>query len=372
MLKDDSAVSALVGTRIYPELAEEGAQTPYVVYSVVSNTPIDTKDSAPVDEAQLEVFSVADTYAAANDLADKVRTALSRQTKTIIETVTVQSIKYTNEVTEVSAERNMYISVQDYTARLTPVALLLDVYPGAAAAYSLRKLRQNYTGPAIRVREETRQDEQDIYFDAHGNLDTIALHKFKGDATRLRVITLYDQSGNSRHATENTSDKRPIIVEGGNTVEVNNRPAILFDGVDDLLTNDDLLSDLDTTDMLILATYNDKFSAGSHGTIPRFYLRERAFSYDNFESITWSYVAGQHVLSYQVIGDTQEVFLDGVSQGTSSETQADFTSNKFYIGRWGSDNYMDGELQSLIIWNSDQSANRTGIESNINTYYNIT
>ena len=97
MLKDDSAVAALVGTRIYPELAEEGAATPYVVYSVVSNTPVDTKDSAPVDEAQLEVFSVADTYAAANDLADKVRAALSRQSKKVLDTVAVQSIKYTNE-----------------------------------------------------------------------------------------------------------------------------------------------------------------------------------------------------------------------------------------------------------------------------------
>ena len=121
MLSEDSAVSALVSTRIYPELAEEGAATPYVVYSVVSNTPVDTKDSAPVDEAQLEVFSVADTYAAANDLADKVRDALARKSKLVYDLATVQSIKYTNEVTEVSAERNMYISVQDYTVRLTPM-----------------------------------------------------------------------------------------------------------------------------------------------------------------------------------------------------------------------------------------------------------
>ena len=66
LLVNDSAVSALVGTRIYPELAEEGASAPYVVYSVVSNTPSDTKDGTPIDEAQLEIFSVGSTYAAAN------------------------------------------------------------------------------------------------------------------------------------------------------------------------------------------------------------------------------------------------------------------------------------------------------------------
>ena len=119
LLVNDSAVSALVGTRIYPELAEEGASAPYVVYSVVSNTPSDTKDGTPIDEAQLEVFSVGSTYAAANDLADKVRAALDRKSQIVVGTVTVQSIQYTNEVVEVSEKRDLYISVQDYTTRIT-------------------------------------------------------------------------------------------------------------------------------------------------------------------------------------------------------------------------------------------------------------
>jgi ABC-type molybdate transport system substrate-binding protein len=119
LLVNDSAVSAVVGTRIYPELAEEGASAPYVVYSVVSNTPSDTKDGTPIDEAQLEIFSVGSTYAAANDLADKVRAALDRKSQIVVGTVTVQSIQYTNEVVEVSEKRDLYISVQDYTTRIT-------------------------------------------------------------------------------------------------------------------------------------------------------------------------------------------------------------------------------------------------------------
>ena len=119
LLVNNSAVSALVGTRIYPELAEEGAFAPYIVYSVVSNTPSDTKDGTPIDEAQLEIFSVGNTYAAANDLADKVRAALDRKSQIVVGTVTVQSIHYTNEVVEVSEKRDLYISVQDYTTRIT-------------------------------------------------------------------------------------------------------------------------------------------------------------------------------------------------------------------------------------------------------------
>ena len=119
LLLNDSAVAAIVSTRIYPELAEEGVSAPYIVYSVVSNTPSDTKDGTPIDEAQLEIFSVGSTYAAANDLADKVRAALDRKSQIVVGTVTVQSIQYTNEVVEVSEKRDLYISVQDYTTRIT-------------------------------------------------------------------------------------------------------------------------------------------------------------------------------------------------------------------------------------------------------------
>jgi len=121
LLLDDSDVTAITN-RIYPELAVEGAAAPYIVYSVVSNSPSDSKRGTPVDDADIEIFSVASTYSAANDLADKVRAALDRKSKTVSVSggaVTVQSIQYTNEVTEVSAERSLYVSVQDYTVRIT-------------------------------------------------------------------------------------------------------------------------------------------------------------------------------------------------------------------------------------------------------------
>ena len=121
LLLDSSDVTAITN-RIYPELAVEGADAPYIVYSVVSNSPSDAQDGTPIDEAQVELFSVASTYSAANDLADKVRAALDRKSKTVSVSggaVTVQSIQYTNEVTEVSAERSLYVSVQDYTVRIT-------------------------------------------------------------------------------------------------------------------------------------------------------------------------------------------------------------------------------------------------------------
>jgi hypothetical protein len=47
--------------------------------------------------------------------------------------------------------------------------LLLDLYPNAAVAYSLRKLRDAYTGPAIRVRRAIDNAEQDFGFNDFNN-----------------------------------------------------------------------------------------------------------------------------------------------------------------------------------------------------------
>ena len=121
MLLNAPDVQDLVRGRYYPERAPEGAETPFIVYSVVSNQPSDSKNGAPVDEAQVEVFSVDATYADTNKLADLVRDALDRQSESQTidgETVTVESVQYTNEVTEVDTDKNLFVAVQDYTFRI--------------------------------------------------------------------------------------------------------------------------------------------------------------------------------------------------------------------------------------------------------------
>ena len=62
---------------------------------------------------------------------------------------------------------------------IDPPALLLDSYPGASVAYSLRKLSSTYAGSAIRVRRSSDNAEQDINFTA-GVLE----HTPGGKATR--------------------------------------------------------------------------------------------------------------------------------------------------------------------------------------------
>ena len=383
MLKDDSAVSALVGTRIYPELAEEGAATPYVVYSVVSNTPVDTKDSAPVDEAQLEVFSVADTYAEANDLADKVRAALSRQEKTVADTVTVQSIKYTNEVTEVSAERNMYISVQDYTARtiIAPPDYLFNNYGGALGAYSLRKLNGRYNGYAVRVRRESDDTAIDIGFDTSGQLLQKKLTDFCS-GTNGYVSVLFDQSGNGNDATQTDPATQPQIVTNGALYMVNNKPSIYYSSttlsINAMANQDrlDIYTAYQTTDTVYLLFANAPSSGryswvvqqnGTATGLEGDYVQpsETGVLYRNGAQVTI-------VDGTTTRGDLYTALVDN-QMGLELHENVQTTGwNTFLLNGYAGSLFLDGYVSELVVYASDQSANRTGIESNIMTHYSIT
>lgn len=67
-----------------------------------------------------------------------------------------------------------------YYRHLIEDGLLLDTYPNAAVAYSLRKLRTSYTGSAIRVRRSWDNAEQDFGFDNSGDLDVNSIENFVG------------------------------------------------------------------------------------------------------------------------------------------------------------------------------------------------
>lgn len=90
-----------------------------------------------------------------------------------------------------------------------------DAIPSIAAAYSTRRLLTSYTGPLLRlVADRTGYPEQDIGYTAAGDLDTAAAATFlDGDAGY--VATWYDQSGNTRNATQATLASMPLYVASG-------------------------------------------------------------------------------------------------------------------------------------------------------------
>jgi Alpha-L-arabinofuranosidase B, catalytic len=113
--------------------------------------------------------------------------------------------------------------------------LLLDRFPGAGSAYSLRKLSRKYRGACIRVRRSSDNAERDIGFS--GNfVDTVSYLGFTGGSSGF-IVNWYDQSRNNRHLSQTISSLQPRIVNSG-VIETNNgKPAIFFDGANDSLSN---------------------------------------------------------------------------------------------------------------------------------------
>ena len=78
----------------------------------------------------------------------------------------------------------------------------------------------------------------------------------------------------------------------------------------------------------------------------------------------------QHLVSAFTDATTDALFLDGTSDGTG--TVAPFTVENIFNRRLTNDsNRFEGYCQEMIIWDTDQSSNRTGIESDINGYFSI-
>ena len=62
------------GSRVYPLLRAEGSALPAIVYSRVSNAPINSLDgSSGLDAVRIQIDTYAATYAQAKAIADQVR-----------------------------------------------------------------------------------------------------------------------------------------------------------------------------------------------------------------------------------------------------------------------------------------------------------
>ena len=91
-LADDDGIGELVGTRIYPDVAAQGAALPHLVYTRITTDRGHTMDGPEgVQRPQFLMPCWAETRLSARALADKVRAALDGYKGAMGET-TVQAV----------------------------------------------------------------------------------------------------------------------------------------------------------------------------------------------------------------------------------------------------------------------------------------
>ena len=278
-------------------------------------------------------------------------------------------------------------------ATLTSTApLLLDLYPSAAAAYSLRKLRTAYSGNAIKVRRSSDNTELDIGF-INNILDTVSLLTFCGINNGF-VTTWYDQSGNSRNATMTTAANQPQIVSSGVVVLTNTKPALKFVDLNDHLQIASNFATFNNTTIFNVCdplnytgiSQNARFYDLFDGTNRIQYLNDANSSRLHVRNNLWqtgiiatqfttqNSPTNQFLSSVLALSSSNDLYLNNNIQSKISGNFAGDGINASVIGQRGdvanTTNFI-GDYQELIVYQTDQSTNRTAINNNINTYYGI-
>jgi hypothetical protein len=270
---------------------------------------------------------------------------------------------------------------------VAPYVGLLDSYPGAAAAYSVRLLKSDYTGNAIRVRRSSDNTEQDIGFSS-GNLDTTALTSFCS-GTNGFVTTWYDQSGNGRDATQTIAINQPQIVITGSIVTENTKSAIQYNGVPNglTITNRPLTG---ATSFSVFSIVNLKTSNNyemifvqTDGLSNDGRLEIRRNSTNNSLQYLGNDNSGSTMNGTLAVNNTQilssyigfsnvaTAHINNSLDATSTNTTINIGNYQSQIGQRGVGFSLNGVIQEVVVYASNQTSNRSGISTNINTYYAI-
>jgi hypothetical protein len=270
---------------------------------------------------------------------------------------------------------------------LSAVPLLLDLYP-ATAAYSVRKLRTAYTGACMRVRRSSDNAEQDIGFDISGYLDTASLLSFVGAGNGF-VVRWYDQQG-SNDVIQSGSTAQPRIVASGVLDVKNGIAAPRFDGSNDGLVKASLTINANNVSFFSVSSLNVLNSFGvihsqhsaSFSTIRTFCDTRISFfrnlvvtntsSTNFFADMSVSRNnTNQKLLSSFIDGSNNMSAFDNSATGGTATYTGSINNNGLYLGAQSGTSFLNGHIQEFIAFNTDESANRTAIETNINTYYGI-
>ena len=270
---------------------------------------------------------------------------------------------------------------------------LLDTYPNAAVAYSLRLLRTAYTGSAIRVRR-TDLTEANIGFTSAGNLDTTALLAFTGTGALDNgfITTWYDQSGNGKNATQTTAINQPQIVSSGSVLLQNGKPSAKFDGVNHSLQSPNTvvvngLSNLhfytvvQTADTSISAESKCIYHFNETGSWGQVFLalaqnliNARFGTSQAFNNLTQSITASTSLRLLTLYKNSTSDFIDvnntNILTATGKLSTIANTQSFFNLGK-GTLSFANANISEFVFYSTNQVSNNSAINTNIKNFYAI-
>ena len=270
-----------------------------------------------------------------------------------------------NSIPGIWTPREQEVGVR--TSRWAGLSGVLDTYP-AAIGYSLRALRASTANSAVvKVRRSSGSpSEQDF---TPSQITNGELAAWVGAGNSGFVTTWYDQSGSANHATQTNTALQPRIVNAGVVETEAGRPAIVWPSTSHSLNFAVRLTAIRT--YILLARCSDS----SQNNAP-FLLGDSIDFLYHAGNTTW--LDGGNAATVVKNGDNR---LNGVVTNFTTTNRstvryiftmiptANTTGSSLMQDRTGTGRSWIGPVQEVIIYTTDQTANRAAIEANITTHY---
>lgn len=259
---------------------------------------------------------------------------------------------------------------------------LLDGVIGAAAAYSLRDLTFLRGGPVVRVRRSSDNAENDF---TATQVSDGTLTAWVGAGNNGFVRTWYDQSGNGVHASQATTSLQPKVVDASTgLITVGSKAALSiatgntltfstsnFAGTFLDITAVASVSSYSSSGAMLLGSQTSSSTYWQFGPNTTFYVQGSSAPGGTGVNIANS---SRRLLNLHSSSTAEFARYNGIQYTRSTPISAIPSGLRFYTlftypsgEGW---NWI-GTAQEVLIYPSIQTANRSAIEANINTYYSI-
>jgi len=275
---------------------------------------------------------------------------------------------------------------------VTVLATLLDIYPNASSAYSIRLLRgASYNNALLRVRRSSDNAEVDVFVDTNFQLSLNSNITSRTSGTTLAtwvgvnsafVTTWYDQSGNNNNATQTSAANQPTIVSSGVLQTDLGKAALQFSGTTSFQATVNwtnlfatyTVARLNSNAPSVQSFYRDNGASNSTGVIA--FNSTRSDTY----RVRTSILTLSSINSTEFGTTTKLITLSSdASNGYAYINNGLRVSNAvsgnvgtiMYIGSNGAGNTggIAGPMSEWITYPSN--SNLSLINTNINTYYNV-
>jgi hypothetical protein len=198
---------------------------------------------------------------------------------------------------------------------------------------------------------------------------------FTGQGFDGFVETWYDQSGEGNHATQLVAANQPKIVDGG----VLETEGLKFEGAQGLTTGSSVLTDIKNAASFVVFSVPDNSADNFIAFVSyesRWYINVIT-SKVGLNSISSTSVPVNNTATLRTT-TTSDSACSFFNNGTQFGTTRDVTESNYSAGTTIGANhavnngFLTGNIEEIILYQSDQTANRTAIEANIAAQYGIT